>query len=460
MNYNGSLSYFFWGPGMRWFSVIGSFIVLFFIHLTVSAGSETETSTFCKSNPDSDVCSLMNRIAVTSEDSDSEKNVSEKDGIDNCGYDLDETQYPLGAKKESIRSPFTSSEIQKIITIEIMVIATTDDLDAKGIGKNGTEMDPAKFEQQIEYANEIYHPAGIQFHWDPRNFLLMNSTLHNRDCTVGGHPLTVDDVGEVLSKEDFKNSKLKWKTVRNKICKDANDTVDCDQECHKDARKRLASIYPGLMIVYWLRGDSFKFNAAKNHWEPSHRTYGTSGIKRGRNYVDLPKTIGGGGAICPHEFGHYLGLDHPFKKRPKTIADAQKQIVKYLETNPPDDDVLSILYDGDKGSVDDTPPDPGGEFFESINPDGDRCGAVDQSNIFVWTQVNGEFIFNQYLLKPDRRNIMSYFKRCKALGQRHTRGQRQIMRDNLLNGVRKHLLDPPMHPALKVFIEGDDDGPF
>ncbi len=141
--------------------------------------------------------------------------------------------------------------------------------------------------------------------------------------------------------------------------------------------------------------------------------------------------FGPGGGTLAHEIGHYLGLFHTHPAwGPMKDFD---QIVEMAKTEG------VAAFDGDLLS--DTPPDPGPDYYlEKVSSD--KCGGP------------ASFKIAKVTFKPDRSNLMSYF-RCPPI----TLSPKQIavIRKTLDHPLRAHLIEASKGIRyLGVFRAGND----
>jgi len=283
--------------------------------------------------------------------------------------------------------------------IRILAIKTADD-----DGSHAASVSATKLAERIIRATEIFKKANIEFLFDPAvDIMEVKSTLLNRDITL------YDDPKKYTSKSE--------KPPHN-------------SEIHSEARWKLASLFTDRLCIFFSYRTRLKYNETAGYWEEVGRG-GSSGWSA--LYVNMP---GGGGGIndLAHEIGHYLQIRHPFVGGVKTVADAATRIKKYVEEDGyPKSEGLNAL-DGDRSWVTDTPADAAGSIFVSEGLD--KCGSVGEIPIPV-NFTNG--ISKTYVLKPDRSNIMSYFKDCP--GDKSISSQQAIrVRDGLDYGLRHDLI--------------------
>lgn len=304
--------------------------------------------------------------------------------------------------------------------IRIHGIATADN-----DGSHAATITAAGLVTKVSGLNAFYAPMGIQFDFDPAtNFETINSTLLNRDWDL------------LIDPADYTNPNS------------PPPDTGVDDKPHTAARIQEARQHRGKLVIYFRHGDKWVFDAALGHWKLSNAT-GASSSWAGE-YVRM--TRGGGAAVdLAHETGHYLQNRHPFVGSIATVSDAADAIKKYVEDyGYPKSEGLNAL-DGDKVFVLDTAPDAKGSIFENANLD--PCGPVDHIDIPVNFSDNTS---KTYVLKPDRGNIMSYFKGCTEFAHYFSDDQAARTRDGLENGLRHSLISRKADDlAVQITRQGD-----
>jgi len=218
-------------------------------------------------------------------------------------------------------------------------------------------------------------------------------------------------------------------------------SFELDREAH-------AVRYPGRIVIY------FRPSQGHGNYSSSLADYVVLG---GTNANDFA-----------HEVGHYLHLAHTFYdakvselyalNRDQGYAQAKAKAIEWIKQGGGLD-----VFDGDSGTVKDTPPDPGPPLFQpsGYNADGSAVNPTEHCSVMLTLTVDGK----PYALAPDRQNIMSYFKDCA--GSHHiSLDQQAIVKAALASGNRRHLVDGvvPEGPAavvtpdgrIHVFGRGDD----
>lgn len=198
------------------------------------------------------------------------------------------------------------------------------------------------------------------------------------------------------------------------------------------AREAKSCLHEGRIVVYLRRVDPTNLTAFKGGSYSS----GTS------NHVVL-------GAVSGTDFGHEVG--HFFHLEGHTHHDVHTEAIYqagkdygYAAAEQKAIDIIKAeggihAFDGDAPRVGDTPPDPGPPLFQTggwdVNGDanipGEECGGTGT----ITLNVDG----TNYVLAPDRHNIMSYFKHCN-ISHSITPDQQRIVKEALLTGNRRHLV--------------------
>jgi hypothetical protein len=175
-------------------------------------------------------------------------------------------------------------------------------------GKRPANISPLQVKVWLDFANRVYERAGFRFAFDPCDWTVLRNTALND--TLGDGP-------------DWPKAKQRGDSI--------------------------AAYEPQKLIVMFRHG-------------PGENATGDGFSGRDYNFVVMPgfnctwcgeeQNLG----IFAHEVGHFLGLDHPFARNFKTVAEAEK----FLIANHRD----PAVFDGD--GLKDTLPDP---FIEAIATD-------------------------------------------------------------------------------------------
>jgi hypothetical protein len=304
---------------------------------------------------------------------------------------------------------------QPILKVHIHAIRTANDA-----GTDAAIIKPEEVKAFVDQANKVYWPSGIEFVFDPtKDFEHRNSTLLNQDCSLA-------NISQHMSDPNWDPSTL-------------------DKTKNQEERTKVALQYRGKLVVFFRYGTKFVWDEDLKEWKVGPATGGFSASDA--EFVAMPRKYGEKNLLA-HEIGHYLHCPHTHVGGIKTVEDAAAAIKNWVEKQGHrTQDGLSV-FDGDSKvriptypyPVEDTPPDAEGSIFVSKYGEGGRCGPTGSIQIPVIFS-NGYQAY--YTLKPDRLDIMSYFKGCYNLGTHHLSNE-QIAnaRDAIQNGNRKHLLNP------------------
>lgn len=297
---------------------------------------------------------------------------------------------------------FQASAADRIINVVVVRTAET----------NGTKPSLATaegFKQQIERANLIYQGTGIQFKFNPATGFppIVNDSLLHHDFFLAN--------GQSLAQP---------KTQEPQV----NGTV------HAQAKNNYVRAHHwGKLVVFSGVGDMMQYNDSQKKWEIVERTFAYS------NMPDLFVQWFNGDAsvnVLAHEMGHYLHLGHTHGWLPKDKNEFVDLVTKGITQWGYTKDNVASMFDGDVGSITDTPSDPGPDLWKAIT--GDPCGNA--NSISVPVVLSGQS-FNVNFVN-DRRNIMSYFKECPfPAGQNLSAQQAERMRNALEFGNRQPLIN-------------------
>ncbi len=269
-------------------------------------------------------------------------------------------------------------------------------------GGKASTLTQAQAQAAVGQANAIYARNGgnVRFHVDPASDFSghIRSRLMNHDCTL----VTRQTEAGIAAN-----------TRRDANGDGVIDGADvfggdwdalCDRRPARGARTAYALTHPDKILVY-SRGSReyivWNTDDKPNHWQLKFATGGSSSALG--YYINMPGSFGND-ALLAHEVGHYLHNHHTFSgANPKAVAEAAKFIADYLTKHPTGDGLK--VFDGD--GVQDTPSDPGTAIFTTVH--GNHClpdkGAV---TVPVKTAAGTK----NFMLAPDRANVMSYFKGC------------------------------------------------
>jgi hypothetical protein len=310
--------------------------------------------------------------------------------------------------------------------IKVQIVRTADD-----DGGRASTLTEAKAKAAIQRANAVYRRNGgdVQFELhSASNFdELVKSTALNRDCIMASGQ--TDATINANTDGDLDND--------GAVGTSEDRDILCDYTTSITARTAYAVARADRIIV-WSRGgnDAVKWDGDAGHWVASHPTGGASSANG--YYVRMPKSFGND-TLLAHEIGHYLHTAHTFGSSPKSIAEARQKMETWAANNPGKDP--RDVFDGDSRveyAVHDTPPDPRATLLMAVHG-GDGCDPDPaKGRVTVPAKVNGET--KDYVLEPDRANVMSYFKGCPGFDHHQSKGQYEQIHLALDSGNRKALV--------------------
>ncbi len=270
-------------------------------------------------------------------------------------------------------------------------------LTANDDGSHAATITPAEIQTLVDAANQIWAGGGFVFDFNPvYDMETRNDTLLNNDCSVvwsfsGGFP-----------------------------------QATCDVQPNVEERERVAldDQHDNRITIYFRYGNSTLECSSLLSCTNKQAT-GAYSSTAGHFVVFVSGSAGS--TALAHELGHYLWNAHTFGPAPATYAEAAQDIDNYVEgkagyTPHPVGEGANV-FDGDAARVSDTPPDPGSTLWQALK--GDACANArgDGSTTITVDLPSGP---HDYLLQPDRTNIMSYFKGCTTLP--HTTSPQQRAR--------------------------------
>ena len=151
-----------------------------------------------------------------------------------------------------------------------------------------------------------------------------------------------------------------------------------------------------------------------------------------------------------HEFGHFFGLPHTFREdvmgeivaRPYSarVGHVARLLAGAIERGDVTEGNALQFLDGD--GIDDTPPDAGPPIFQPNDKAGEEIAPGSPAEIIIPVTVRRP-PFNMarkvnYTLRPDKRNLMSYFTQKEM--PHLSRQQAQLVYKIVNTGSRKRLV--------------------
>ena len=294
--------------------------------------------------------------------------------------------------------------------------------------------------------------------WTPLYEISIQAIVTND--TAGGASITTEEIQVILDEANKVYLPAGMKFVLGKL--DVANEIALNQDrppptlndhVASNARQERAAKYPGKLVVYFRSGGDGGFSGGEGEFAvmpQSADSVGSGGA-----------TVSITGRLFAHEIGHYFHLAHTFSEyiglsaaqgqqfetdasvRPKLLQDIQqRQQVKLMEyVSRPGHSVFDALniFDGDAPLIKDTPPDDGGEciYYRNLADNGAKgCGPVDHVNIPSPFPTHPF----DFVLKPDRSNVMSYFHKCPDIQQHLSNDQITVVRHALEAGNRQHLI--------------------
>ncbi len=302
-----------------------------------------------------------------------------------------------------------------MLKIHVQAIVTNDD----GVAQSKNLA--ASIKDLIDKTNQIYAAGGMQLQFDPnKDYLEVSGTALNRDFPAS----YVQPDGSVV------------------YPKDPNDN---DLNPYADVRIEYARKFSDRAVIFF-----------RNVVKPAISwAYSSSESP----FVAFNAELGQPADLA-HESGHFFHLGHTFSEVKLTAAEAkgtkaqqaaamlahlQDRLLKAVSSGAFTKANALNTFDGDRGSVTDTPPDAGTDPFKVLL--GGACSATDHIDINV--TFPGDSQATGYSLKPDRGLVMSYFKDCN-FDHHFSKGQIDRMHAGLHTGNRRFLL----HQAAVLWDNG------
>ena len=215
-------------------------------------------------------------------------------------------------------------------------------------------------------------------------------------------------------------------------------------------RQRIGRKHRHKMLLLFCDGNMLKYNNDKKRWEIIERDYDYSSSEA--EFVALGPVKWGNLIIhanhLAHESGHYFHLLHPFGWMPTTLEEAITLIKDYVEIHNHSIDEGLNIFDGD--GLADTPPAVGTGLFKAVYGEEGACGS--QGEIKIPVDFSDETT-EEYILKPDRKNVMDYFKGCINFDMHFSQQQIAEIFKSLEEKNRWHLCHPSMRlRSLGIFV--------
>ena len=296
-------------------------------------------------------------------------------------------------------------------------------LTANDDGSKAATITPEQVQNQIDNANDIWAGAHVVFDFDPADDIFtVNQTSLNNDCTI---KYFINPLQRICSK---------------RISATARDAY------------ALNPIHDGAIVTFFRSGDSTitcaDFFTCTN--DAPSKAYSS----RAGHFVVMFKGDPGNDALWAHEVGHYLWNTHTFRSSPdcggltgaECLALAEEAIHNYVDTKGNPKSTALLVFDGNTGEGDDTPPDPGRRFWSGMK--GSKCATGPGSGTQSVTVDFDDGSSQTYSIAPDRTNVMSYFH-CSALGFTSSSDQQDRVRAALEDWNRGQLIGKtPSYAAL------------
>jgi len=285
--------------------------------------------------------------------------------------------------------------------------------------------------RSFEQANQVFAPQGVSFRFSPdRDLRRTEEPLLDQDCTLELKP------GVTLAQ------------YRSEA-----RPPPCDPEPNVRARLRLADSQPGRLVLFHGSGRARRWDPSAGHWQFTVRR--TSQASPLLPYVTLAAGAAQRQWVVAHELGHFFGLRHPHGPELESVAAVKAWLCARERTQPE-----TLLFDGDRGFVDDTPADPLAPLYRAVQDRGNceepaawarrpleldiDCGPEDRRHL-------------RFSPAPLRENVMSYWSQdCPYRIATLTAGQGRVVRRALDEGRRgglvgRHRRGTPPAPVLLRF---------
>ena len=283
---------------------------------------------------------------------------------------------------------------------------------------------------ELERANRVFAPT-IALQFDPAEDLVdeLDEQL-DHDCTL--------ELPRGRSLDDYP---------------DPEHPPPCSSEPNEQRRAAYSRRYPQQLIVFLGTGSRPQYDRKRRRWRLLRREDSHSGFFL--PYVFMANTEKARRAwMLVHEMGHYFHLRHPHGPQPHSLDQVAARICRSDLERPID------LFDGDRGFVDDTPPDPTSWLYRArIAGAPDPCAPE-----VAWQKRPLAFRVEcpdstprsiRFVPPPLRQNVMSYWRKdCLDRSPSLTPGQHRVVRDAVGRLNRRPLVGRaaplPRAPTLTV----------
>ncbi|MBN2192072.1 MAG: hypothetical protein JW751_04590 [Polyangiaceae bacterium] len=274
----------------------------------------------------------------------------------------------------------------------------------------------------LAQANEVFAPHGVSFRFGPeRDLRRTDEPLLREDCT------------------------LLPRDARLEEYRDERVPPLCDPAPNVRARIRVADSQRGRLVIYHGTGGGVRWDGQAQHWRLAPRNASHSGYFF--PYVSLASGSVRQPWVVAHELGHYFGLRHPHGPELSSRSELEQWLCARERTQPE-----TLLFDGDRGFVDDTPADPLAPLYRAAGGT-DPCAPA---AVFAARPLEIEVACGasdtrrlRFAPPPLRQNVMGYWdKACTGAEATLTSGQGRVVRRALDQGHRTELLGRPRRPAL------------
>ena len=272
-------------------------------------------------------------------------------------------------------SPATATSSVRHIRIHAVLTADSNGADAATIT-------PAQVANLVVRANSVWDDADIVFDFDPATDVeTVNDTRLNNDCTIRSFTDPSEQICSVMVSADAREAFALDPARDSKIVvffRNGGNGMTCTSpsSCDNIAPDKASSTRAGhsVKMFGWM---------AEGHED-----------------------------TLAHELGHYLWNSHTHSTQPTTLSAAREAIRQYVEKPSPDlprADGLNV-FDGDRRESSDTPPDPGRGLWAAVK--GDYCSTAAGADSHTLNVGFTDGTNRNYVLAPDRTNIMSYYLDC------------------------------------------------